>query len=142
MGRGFCLICLLLGNPPREQLPQPPRCVRMALNNSSGQLEASSYNLDLSSPSKRALTVLKNLAILSLFLINFCGMWFSLFVNDVKIPQSLPHPTSPHPSSDLNTLLLHSVEAHAGGGWLPREAGHFYAEGSLETVDCCSAKGH
>lgn len=139
MGREFYLICLLLGTPPREQLPQPPRRVRMALNNSSGQLEASSYNLEafLASSSKRALTVLKKTwrSSLSLFLINFCGMWFSLSVSDVKIPQSLPHPTSPYPSSDLNILLPRFVEARAGGGWLPQEAG------SLETVDCCSAKG-
>ena len=78
MGRGFYLICLLLGNPPREQLPQPPRCVRMALNNSSGQLEASSYNLDLSSPSKKALTVLKTLAILSLCL-SYQLLWHVVF---------------------------------------------------------------
>ena len=111
MGREFYLICLLLGTPPREQLPQPPRRVRMALNNSSGQLEASSYNLEafLASSSKRALTVLKKTWRSSLSL-SYQLLWHVVFSlcfrceNPPITPSShltLPQLGSQHPAALL-----------------------------------------
>ena len=123
LGRQPYLICLLLKKPPKEELPQHPGCMRMALSNSSSQREAPSCNLEgfLSSLSERAptyLTMFKKPVTFSFSsLSTFVAFGFLSFLLMHKSPDHSLTLIPPHPSSDLIILLPRSMQARAGGGW-------------------------